>query len=89
VSLEGRVAVVTGGNAGIGKAITLALAEEGARLVIDFVAHQNATEELEQRIQALGDKVVGFDADVSKFADLEKLVGTVVKSFGRLVMPGL
>jgi glucose 1-dehydrogenase len=83
VSLEGKVAIVTGGNTGIGKAITLALAEEGARLVIDYVTHPNATEELEQRIRALGDKVVGVDADVSKVADLEKLVGSAVKAFGR------
>jgi glucose 1-dehydrogenase len=84
VSLEGKVAIVTGGNTGIGKAITLALAEEGARLVIDFVTHPNATEELEQRIRALGDKCIGVDADVSKVADLEKLIGSAVKAFGRL-----
>jgi glucose 1-dehydrogenase len=84
VDLEGKVAIVTGGNSGIGKAITLALAAEGAKLVIDYVSHPDATEELEQRVRALGDKVTGIDADVSKIADLEKLIGSAVKAFGRL-----
>jgi glucose 1-dehydrogenase len=84
VGLEGKVAIVTGGNTGIGKAITLALAQEGANVVIDYVTHPNATEELEQRVRALGDKCVGLDADVSKVADLERLIALAVKSYGRL-----
>ena len=49
MSLKGKSAIVTGGNTGIGKAIVLALAEEGANVCIDYVAQPEATEELERR----------------------------------------
>ena len=84
MSLHGKVAVVTGGNSGIGKAIALALAEAGAMIVIDWVTHREATEELEQRIIALDDKAIGVQADVSKVDELQKLVDAAVKAFGRL-----
>jgi len=84
VSLKGKVAVVTGGNSGIGMAIVLELAKQGASIAIDYIAHPEATEALEQRVAALGDQVIGVDADVSKVADLERLVGETVQKFGRL-----
>ncbi len=84
MSLKDKVAIVTGGNSGIGKAIVLALAEEGANIVIDFVAHPEATDELEKQIHALGDKAIGVEADVSKVADLQRLVDTAVKELGRV-----
>jgi glucose 1-dehydrogenase len=84
MSLHGKVAVVTGGNSGIGKAVVLALAEAGANIVIDFVAHPEATEELERQVHALGDQAIGVDADVSKVADLELLVARTVEAFGHL-----
>jgi glucose 1-dehydrogenase len=84
MSLKGKVAVVTGGNSGIGKAIALELARQGARLVIDYVAHPEATEALEKQVAALGDQSVGVDADVSKVADLQRLIDTAVQKFGRL-----
>jgi len=76
--------VVTGGNSGIGKAVVLALAREGANIVIDYVAHPEATEELEKQVHALGDQAIGVDADVSKVADLEMLVARTVEAFGHL-----
>ena len=84
MSLKGKVAIVTGGNSGIGKAIVLELAEEGANVAIDYVSHPNAAEELERRIVALGDQTIGVDADVSKVADLQRLIDETVKKFGRL-----
>lgn len=84
MTLEGKVAIVTGGNSGIGKAAVLALAEQGANVVIDYVSHPEATEELEARIAKLGDRAVGVEADVSKIPDLRKLVEEAVKAFGRL-----
>jgi len=82
--LEGKVAIVTGGNSGIGKAVVCALADKGASVVIDVVADEQAEEELEQRIAGLGEKAVGVDADVSKIDDLQRMVDTAVSNYGRL-----
>jgi glucose 1-dehydrogenase len=84
MSLKDKVAIVTGGNSGIGKAIVLSLAEQGASIVIDYVSHPEATEELEQQVMALGDRAIGVEADVSKVDDLQMLVDSAVKTFGRL-----
>src|SRR6476469_8038419 len=84
MSLEGKVAIVTGGNSGIGKAIVLALAKNGADIVIDYVANPQATEDLEKQVIALGEKAIGVEADVSKVADLQRLIDTAVKEFGRV-----
>src|SRR5215469_7379365 len=84
MSLRNKVAIVTGGNSGIGKAIALELARQGASIVIDYVADPKATEALEQQIAQLGDQSTGVDADVSRLADLQRLVDTAVSRFGRL-----
>ncbi|ODA67394.1 Glucose 1-dehydrogenase 4 [Methyloligella halotolerans] len=84
MSLENKVAIVTGGNSGIGKAIVCALARQGASVVIDYVVHPEATEALEQEILQHGEKATGVEADVSKVADLQKLVDTAVEKYGRL-----
>ena len=84
MSLKGKVAIVTDGNSGIGKAIALALAEQGANVAIDYVANPAATEELERRIVALGDQAIGIEADVSNVADLQRLVDTTVEQLGRV-----
>ncbi|HLN15413.1 MAG TPA: glucose 1-dehydrogenase [Acidimicrobiales bacterium] len=84
MSLQGKVAIVTGGNSGIGKAVVLALAQEGASIVIDYVADEQATEDLEREVAALGDKVTAVEADVSKVENLERLISTTVSTCGRL-----
>ncbi len=84
MSLDGKVAIVTGGNSGIGKAIVLALAKECVGVVIDYVANPEATEELEQQVAGLGTKAIGVDADVSKIEDLQNLIDSAVQNFGRL-----
>jgi glucose 1-dehydrogenase len=82
--LDGKVAVVTGGNTGIGAAVVLALAEQGAKVVIDYVANKDAEEELERKIAGLGETAVGVQADVSKVEDLQRIIDTAVSKFGRL-----
>ena len=84
MSLKGKVAIVTGGNSGIGKAIALALAGLGANVAIDYVSDPNATEELEKQIVALGDRAIGVKADVSKVDELQRLIDTTVEKFGHL-----
>jgi glucose 1-dehydrogenase len=82
--LKNKVAIVTGGNSGIGKSIVLELAKEGANVAIDYVSHPEAADQLEKQIASLGDRAIGIEADVSKVADLERLIAAAVKAFGRL-----
>ena len=82
--LDGKVAIVTGGNTGIGAAVVLALAEQGAKVVIDYVANEQAEEELERKIASLGDTAVGVEADVSKVEDLQRMIDLAVSTYGRL-----
>ncbi|HEX3815977.1 MAG TPA: glucose 1-dehydrogenase [Mycobacteriales bacterium] len=82
--LEAKTIIVTGGNSGIGEAIVLAAAAEGANVVIDYIAHPEETTELITRIEAAGGKAVGVQADVSKVEDLQRMVSTAVQAFGRL-----
>ncbi|HEV2331329.1 MAG TPA: glucose 1-dehydrogenase [Verrucomicrobiae bacterium] len=84
MKLKDKVAIVTGGNSGIGMAIVLELARQGANLVIDYVAHPEAAEALEKQVHGLGDRVIGVKADVSKVDELQNLVDSAVKEFGRL-----
>jgi len=84
IDLSGKVAIVTGGNSGIGAAVVLALAEAGASVVIDYVAHPEATEELERKVAALGDKAIGVDADISTVEGVQALVDAAVSTFGKL-----
>jgi glucose 1-dehydrogenase len=64
--------------------VVLALAKEGADIVIDYIADEDAEVLLEAEVKGLGDKVVGVKADVSKIDDLRTLVTTAVATFGRL-----
>jgi glucose 1-dehydrogenase len=84
MALNGKTAIVTGGNSGIGKSVVLALAAEGANVVIDYVANEQATEDLEKQVAALGDQSIGVEADVSNVADLQRLIDSAVKAFGRV-----
>lgn len=82
--LDRKVAIVTGGNTGIGRAVVVAMANLGANLVIDYISNEQAEAEIEAEVSSLGDKVVGVKADVSKIEDLQRLVDAAVSNFGRL-----
>jgi glucose 1-dehydrogenase len=84
MTLKDKVAIVTGGNSGIGQAIVLELARRGASIVIDYIAHPEAIDALARQIAKLGGQSMGVDADVSKLPDLKKLIGAAVTRFGRL-----
>jgi glucose 1-dehydrogenase len=82
--LQDKVAIVTGGNTGIGAAVVSALAAQGAKVVIDYVSNKDAEDELERKLAALNEPAVGVQADVSKVADLQRLIDAAVSNFGRL-----
>jgi glucose 1-dehydrogenase len=82
--LQSRVAIVTGGNSGIGKAIALGLARAGANIVIDYISDPSATDALEREIVALGERTIGVDADVSHVDHLQTLIDAAVTQFGRV-----
>jgi glucose 1-dehydrogenase len=84
MTLKDKVAIVTGGNSGIGKAIALALAADGASVVIDWVVDEQATDALEAQVRALGERVLGVRADVSDVAQLQQLLTAAVSACGRV-----
>ena len=84
MNLKDKVAIVTGGNSGIGMAIAVELASQGAKIVIDYVAHPEATDALEKQLRDLGEVSIGVKADVSQISELQNLFTTAVKQFGRV-----
>ena len=78
--LEGKVAVVTGGNSGIGLAAAKRLQEEGAQVVI---TGRNA-KTLEDAVKSIGNGILAVQSDVAKAADLDKLYAAVSKKFGKI-----
>lgn len=82
--LADKIAVVTGGDSGIGKAICLAFAREGARVVIDYYGNREPADALVDEIQKLGSHAQAIEADVSKESDVERLIGAAVNAYGSL-----
>lgn len=82
--LKDKTVIVTGGNSGIGAAIALAAGREGANVVIDYVVHPEVAEELDDEITHAGSEAIGVDADVSKVADLRRLIEVAVAQYGRI-----
>jgi glucose 1-dehydrogenase len=82
--LQDKSVVVTGGNSGIGEAIVLAAAAEGANVVVDFVTHPDEATSLIAKVEAAGGHAVGIKADVSRPADLHIMIQKAVDSYGRL-----
>ena len=82
--LDGKVALVTGGSRGIGRAIAVALAREGAKLAINFAGNEKAAEETKALVEQAGSEAILLKADVSdKDADAA-LIDTVVKIYGKI-----
>lgn len=84
LSLENKVALVTGGSRGIGRAIALEFASRGAAVVVNYNSSPDAAEEVVRRIQEAGGKAASHQADVSDFKQAEALVKFTVDTFGDL-----
>jgi 3-oxoacyl-[acyl-carrier protein] reductase len=82
--LEGKVALITGANRGIGKSIALNFAAHGANIAFSDIAYNEDSKQLEQEVVSLGGKAKGYASDASSFTDAEKLVTDVITDFGQI-----
>src|ERR1700730_8791377 len=82
--LSGQTALVTGGSSGIGAATSIALAQAGAKVGINYLDRRESAEELARHIQKAGGHAVVLQADVSKESDVRTMFSTLIDAFGRL-----
>ncbi|MDR2018597.1 MAG: 3-oxoacyl-ACP reductase FabG [Syntrophobacterales bacterium] len=84
MKLEGKNAVVTGGGRGVGRAISLAFAKEGANVVVNYAGNQTAADEVVKMIQGMGRKAVAVKGDVGQEEDAKRVVDACVENFGSI-----
>lgn len=84
MDLTGKVALVTGGARGIGRATALALAKAGAEVLVNYLQNHEAAKEVVEKIQALGKKSIAVQANVGSRLEVEKLFEQMDKVFGKL-----
>ncbi len=82
--LEGKIALITGASRGIGKAIAIAFAEQGASIAFTDMRRDDIMEATEREIQAIGVKAIGYASDASSFDDSEHTADEIAKEFGRI-----
>lgn len=82
--LEGQVAIVTGASRGIGRGIAIALAGEGAKVVINYASSANAAEAVVQEIVNNGGEAIALHADVSQEVQVDSLIKTAIDKWGRV-----
>lgn len=82
--LKGKVAIVTGASRGIGKTVALALAAEGAQVVVNYASSSTAAEQVVAEIEAMGSRAIALAADVSKADQVDQLVESVMAKWGQI-----
>jgi 3-oxoacyl-(acyl-carrier-protein) reductase len=84
MQLEGRTALVTGASRGIGRAIALALAEEGADVAVNYVSSAGPAKEVAELIGKMGRRAMLAQADVGDYPDTSRMAQEILKEFGHL-----
>ncbi|MGD0489321.1 MAG: 3-oxoacyl-ACP reductase family protein [Syntrophorhabdales bacterium] len=84
MKLEGKNAVVTGGGRGVGRALCIAFAKEGANVVVNYAGNEKAAKEVVGMVEALGRKAVAVQGDVAKWEDAQKIIDACVQTFGAI-----
>ena len=79
--IEGKTALITGANRGIGRSIALKFAEHGANIAFSDIQYNEDSEQLEKELQAFGVKAKGYASDASSFADSELLISKIMEDF--------
>ncbi|MGI0489262.1 3-oxoacyl-[acyl-carrier-protein] reductase [Pantanalinema rosaneae CENA516] len=82
--LRGKVAIVTGASRGIGRATALALATEGAKVVVNYASSSEAAERVVAEITAMGSAAIAVPADVSKADQVDQLINTTLEQWGQI-----
>lgn len=84
MKLKDKTALVTGSSRGVGRAVALGYAKEGANLIVNYTSNEKAANEVVDLIQSMGSKAVAVKADVALKADAEKLVDAAIDNFGKI-----
>ena len=84
MKLKDKIALVTGSSRGVGRAVALGLAKQGANVVVNYTSNENAADEVVEIIQSMGGKAIAVKADVAQKAEAENLVNSAIDTFGRL-----
>jgi len=82
--LKNKIALVTGSSRGVGRAIVLAYAREGANVVVNYTSNEAAANEVVEAIGGMGSRAIAVRADVAVKSDVERLVQSTVDTFGRI-----
>jgi len=84
LGLDGKGAIITGGSVGIGRSIALGLAREGVHVAVNYRRHDTEAKQLVAEVESMGRRAIAVKADVSSYADADRMVKTVIERFGRL-----
>lgn len=84
MDLSNKIALITGGAAGIGRTISLELAKKHATVIVNYNRSRDAADALVHDIEAFGGHALAIQADISKYSDAERLIKEIMERFGQL-----
>lgn len=84
MKLKDKIALVTGSSRGVGRAVALGFAKQGANVIVNYTSNENAANGVVAAIQSMGGKAISVKADVAQKPEAENLVNSAIDAFGRL-----